>query len=550
MKRQYVHTEARFSEPRPEGSGLACLLFTFAERPLPSGRGSPRRGAIFIVAMWVIVVLVGLVLVLGQTMRVESVSSANEFSSLQAQAVEQGAIQYVLYNLASLQGQMPLDANMPCEAVQIGQGAFWILRANDTTDDFTYCFGVTDECSKVNLNAGTTDVNMLEMLPDMTGELAPCIIDWRSAGDTPSSGGAKDEYYATLADPYTCKKAPLETVEELFLVKGADAGIMYGEDINRNGVLETYKDSNKDGKLDRGLFPFVTIYSVSPNTNSSGGTRISLNGPPHVVITRSGRNGRTVTVTYLPNDALSNLLKQKLSDSSYKTVIGTLTKLLAKNPATQFRNIFDFYNKSQMTIDDFKLVADSLVGNPASPQTGMINVVTAPKEVLMCLPGLVESDALALIAKRITLGASSSSSTSAGGGAGLSNLRLSGAMNSPGGLSGLSSGSVSSSISTADLYNPWWVAEAISPQKAAVIGGRITTRTSRYSADIVSVSGNGRSFRRCRIVVDAQKTPTVIYRQDLTHLGWPLAPEILTALKSGKTVDQLPLTSTGREVFK
>jgi type II secretory pathway component PulK len=521
----------------------------FAHRPSASG-------AIFIVAMWVLVVLVGLVLVLGQTMRVESISSANDLSSLQAQGVEQGAIQYVLYNLASLQGQMPLDANMPCEAVQIGQGAFWILRSNDTTDDFTYCFGVTDECAKVNLNPippipgfiATDQLNMFEMLPDMTSELAPCIIDWQSASDTPSSGGAKDEYYATLPDPYTCKKARLETVEELFLVKGADEDIMYGEDVNRNGVLETYKDNNKDGKLDRGLFPFVTVYSVSPNTDANGGKRVSVNGPP--VPPSRDKTGKIISQTYSPNGALATQLQKKLSASSYNAVIARLTALLTKNQnALLHSNIYDFYNKSGMTIDDFKLVADSLMGNSTST-SGLINVVTAPKEVLMCLPGLVDSDASALIAKRITLGASSSSSTSAGGGAGLSNSRLSGAMNSSGGLSGLSSGSVSSSISTADLYNPWWVAEAISGPKAATIGSRITTRTSRYSADIVSVSGNGRSFRRCRIVVDAQKTPTVIYRQDLTHLGWPLAPEILTALKSGKTVDQLPLTSTGREVLK
>jgi hypothetical protein len=169
----------------------------------------------------------------------------------------------------------------------------------------------------------------------------------------------------------------------------------------------------------------------------------------------------------------------------------------------------------------------------------------------MCLPGLEESDASALIAKRITLGALSNSSTSASGGAsGLSNSRLSSAMGSSP-MSSLSSGLSGSSVSpTADLYNPWWVAATLTPQKAAAIGSRITTRTSRYSADIVSVSGDGRTFRRCRIVVDAQKTPKIIYRQDLTHLGWPLAPEILTALKNGKTVDQLPLTSTGQEVPK
>jgi hypothetical protein len=320
---------------------------------------------------------------------------------------------------------------------------------------------------------------------------------------------------------------------------------VYGEDINRSGVLETYKDNNKDGKLDRGLFPFVTVYSISPNKDANGSERVNVNDrvqdPPQ---------GRGVPRHWRPGPALSNILQQKIP-SRYQAIIATLTTFLTNKPTGQFGNVFEFYNNSGMSIDDFKLVADSLTNTSILPN-GLINVVTAPKEVLMCLPGLEDSDAAALIAKRITLGAMSNSSTSASGGAGLSNSRLSSAMSSSPLSSGSSSGGLSgSSISpTADLYNPWWVAATLTAQKAARIGNRITTRTSCYSADIVSVSGDGRSFRRCRIVVDAQKTPKIIYRQDLTHLGWPLAPSILTALKNGKTIDQLPLTSTGQEVPK
>ncbi|MGA2501689.1 MAG: hypothetical protein ABSH20_28450, partial [Tepidisphaeraceae bacterium] len=93
------------SSLRTCGTVIPAVCST-GETPVPrmGETPMPRRGAILIVAMWVMVVLVGLALVLGQTMRVESVSSANELSSLQAQGVEQGAIQYVLYNLDSLQG--------------------------------------------------------------------------------------------------------------------------------------------------------------------------------------------------------------------------------------------------------------------------------------------------------------------------------------------------------------------------------------------------------------------------------------------------------------
>jgi hypothetical protein len=97
-----------------------------------------------------------------------------------------------------------------------------------------------------------------------------------------------------------------------------------------------------------------------------------------------------------------------------------------------------------------------------------------------------------------------------------------------------------------------WVTQALTVPKATAIGGLITGRAYQFSADIVSVSGDGRAFRRCRIVVDARSSPPrVIYRQDLTYLGWPLAPEILTMLRAGASLDEVAAaTTTGQEVLQ
>ena len=42
----------------------------------------------------------------------------------------------------------------------------------------------------------------------------------------------------TLDPPYRAKNKPLDTVEELLMVKGFDGRILYGEDYNRNGYLD------------------------------------------------------------------------------------------------------------------------------------------------------------------------------------------------------------------------------------------------------------------------------------------------------------------------
>jgi hypothetical protein len=61
----------------------------------------------------------------------------------------------------------------------------------------------------------------------------------------------------------------------------------------------------------------------------------------------------------------------------------------------------------------------------------------------------------------------------------------------------------------------------------------------RYSADILAVSGNGRAFRRVRIVIDStQSPPTIIFRRDMTERGWPMDPDILTQIKNGTWAGQ------------
>ena len=127
----------------------------------------------------------------------------------------------------------------------------------------------------------------------------------------------------------------------------------------------------------------------------------------------------------------------------------------------------------------------------------MVNVNTAPPEVLMCLPGMQQSDAQALVAAR---------SSNANPGIG-------------------------------------WIFQAISPQTAANLTRYITARSYIYSADIVAVSGDGRSFKRVRIVVDSRQTPAkIIYRRDLTDLGWPLPGDIRDSLKKGQQPNITNLT--------
>ena len=54
----------------------------------------------------------------------------------------------------------------------------------------------------------------------------------------------------------------------------------------------------------------------------------------------------------------------------------------------------------------------------------------------------------------------------------------------------------------------------------------ITTSTYQITADVAALGPNHRGYRRARFVFDTSDgTPKVVYRQDLTHLGWALGKE-------------------------
>ncbi len=465
---------------QPPGEGGPLAGPGVHPRPGRRAAGACRaRGTVLIVTMWILLVLAGLVIVLARAVRVEGDCSANQAAALQAGAVQEGAIQYVLANVDALDGQVPEDADVPCEAVRVGDGLFWILRP-DTEDDQTYAFGITDEMSKVNLNTASQD--MLAMLRDMTEELAASIVDWRDADSDVTAGGAESEYYLLLADPYECKNGPFETVDELLLVRGATPEILYGQDANRNGILDPGEDtalvtasSGSGSRLDRGIAGFVTLYGTKVEPTSGGVALVNVNDPQ-----QSG--------------ALTDLLREAVGQDRLP---GILDRAFRGRP---FQSILDFYLRTGLTSSEFQQVANKITTTAEGQQVALINVNTAPREVLLCLPGLEDADVSALLSARATSGT--------------------------------------------DRTNVAWVAEVLSPAKAEAIGGFITTQSYFFWADIVSLAGNGRAFRRCRVVVDArQSPPRVVYRQDLTHLGWPLSPDILTSLRSGTSVDEIAQTS-------
>lgn len=261
-------------------------------------------------------------------------------------------------------------------------------------------FGITDEASKVNINTASED--QLKRLPGITADIAAAILDWREKGTSPRSGGAKDEYYMSLSQPYRCKQAPFDTIEELLLVKGISGKELFGEDMNRNGILDPNENDNKitlpldngDGVLDRGLYPFITVYSREPEVadNDPYQPRINIKDWPVEIL-------QTMLPKYIKQEIVDFIVKARQAKADFGSSPATLLGMEVTSGETKIT--------SPVTLEDMPTIMDVLSTgyhlNPDGFVYGRINVNTAPRTVLASLGRLTDTEIDAIISTRTRL---------------------------------------------------------------------------------------------------------------------------------------------------
>jgi general secretion pathway protein K len=81
-------------------------------------------------------------------------------------------------------------------------------------------------------------------------EIIDSLIDWIDSddGDGEEEYGAEDSYYQSLDPPYSCKNGPVESIEELLLVKGITPEILYGNE-EKPALAPLLTPFGDDGKI-------------------------------------------------------------------------------------------------------------------------------------------------------------------------------------------------------------------------------------------------------------------------------------------------------------
>ena len=448
-------------------------------KPQPRNLKTLADGSVLIIVLWIALGLVALALYFAQSMNLELRAADNRVSAQAADQAIEGAVRYVNHLLASQvyygsNGTLPDVNSYVREAVPVGDARFWLIgRDTNSTPSAPgiLTFGLIDEASKLNLNNAPS--NALVWLPRMTTDLTQAILDWR---DT-NANGPTVTYYALQQPAYQCKSDPFETVDELRMVYGSSMDLLVGEDVNRNGVLDPNEnDENQNNLLDAGILDCVTVYSREPNTNK-------------VLITPANVN---------PNGPLDSLLRTSLGASRATQILARFRRNTggggrggggtnqATSPAVRFTSPLQFYASTGMTAAEFALISTNLTTVPTTTPyiEGRVNVNTASAAVLACLLNGDTSAASQLVSYR---------------------------QNNP-----------------SELTSIAWIITALGQNYATDLQALqswdcLTTQSFQFSADIAAVGPHGRGYRRVRYVFDTSSgTPQIVYRQDLTYLGWAL----------------------------
>jgi len=131
--------------------------------------------------------------------------------------------------------------NTDIPAVSYGEGQYEVRIGN--------------ERGKININ-GANEALLKMMLNGFDLEeqeksiIVDSILDWRDKNNLHRLNGAEDDYYLSLPEPYECKDADFDSVEELLMVRGVTPEIFYG---GLRDTVTVFKPSKRGKRVGHGL---------------------------------------------------------------------------------------------------------------------------------------------------------------------------------------------------------------------------------------------------------------------------------------------------------
>jgi len=300
--------------------------------------------------------------------------------------------------------------------VAFGRGHFRVFRRGRPDEGGGVKYGVADEESRLNINTATpAEFTKLE---GFTPDLAAAVVAWRGGGDGGGaiSAAANSDYYASLQPPYQPRNGPFQTVRELLMVRGVPPNLLLGNDASQNGVLDDTDDGDQSpfgadrqtGPVNSGWAGLMTVDSAVENVSAAGQKRVDIQTADEASLT--GVRGITPPI--------AKAIVQHRAQNRFQSIADLLDVTPPQNqpqpgsPGSPRSNPSGQPgpmpgNPSGPKVIDENLlldIADDLTTDSNSDQPGLVNINTAGREVLVCLPGVDRELAQAIISYRQSAG--------------------------------------------------------------------------------------------------------------------------------------------------
>lgn len=289
---------------------------------------------------------------------------------------------------------------------------------------FTYRIKITDEGSKININ--TADANMIQGLLTLMG------YEETEITEQPLPQAIEEG-------------RPYRTVRDLARVPGMTPNLLYGRQASLD--TEATVGTGIDGTTQQnvlGLVDLVTVYSIDKNTDASGNPRVNINNADGQQLTQIQGNNNQLVFSQGEKDALVqqrefgsigdlidatavteqvfNNIRERISVESSdedEDVVnintadaGELQSLDGidagiadriidhRNSQGNFQNTDQLKEVKLITEDEFSSIVDRITTKEEAVVSGVININTAPQEILQLLPGMDADKAQAIISRR------------------------------------------------------------------------------------------------------------------------------------------------------
>jgi len=268
--------------------------------------------------------------------------------------------------------------------VELAEGSYTLLAGLSREGEPVY--GIIDEAAKINVN--TADQAALAKVPGMNSELLAEILALR-------------------------KGEPFNDLNDLLLLDRIDVQLLFGEDLNGNGLLDPNEDDgeeswpldNADGRLDRGLAGFLTTWSAARNVTAEGKKRVNINSASAEEIAKSvpgissqeaesivehRKKKKLASIADLLDVELVTKKTEKPKGSESKGGKTGESEKRSESAKAEEKTTVRTTGQKAFDIKKFQKIADHVTTTDEEVLKGVANVNTAPYEILACLPGITD----------------------------------------------------------------------------------------------------------------------------------------------------------------